>query len=143
MDYFKPDSGKWGVCMSRKWWILAGYSVLVLLLTYFVQHSVGAVRGYYLKNTGDKIVADLRNDAYKKAQLLPMRFYDSTSTGAIINRISGDSSTIQAFMLRVTQELLVQLFLLVGIVIIMFTMLNIIAFFIDNGILISTYQSAH
>lgn len=96
--------------------------VFVLLLTYFIQHSVGAVRGYYLKNTGDKIVADLRNDAYKKAQLLPMRFYDSTSTGAIINRISGDSSTIQAFMLRVTQELLVQLFLLVGIVIIMFTM---------------------
>jgi len=51
-----------------------------------------------------------------------MRFYDTTSTGSMINRISGDSSTIQAFMLRVTQEVLVQLFTLVGIVFVMFTM---------------------
>ena len=96
--------------------------VLVLLSTYLIQHGIGSVRGYYLKITGDKIVRDLRNDVYQKAQLLPMRFYDSTSTGSMINRISGDSSTIQSFMLRVTQEVLVQLFMLVGIVIIMFTM---------------------
>ena len=96
--------------------------VLVLLITHLIQHGVGIVRSYYLKISGDSIVADLRNDVYKKAQQLPMRFYDGTSTGSIINRISGDSSTIQAFMLRVTQEVLVQLFLLVGIVLIMFTM---------------------
>ncbi len=96
--------------------------VIILLATYLIQHGVGAVRDYHLKITGDKIVADLRNDVYRKAQLLPMRFYDTTSTGSMINRISGDSSTIQSFMLRVTQEVLVQLFMLVGIVIIMFTM---------------------
>lgn len=96
--------------------------VLILLLTSLIQQGVGAVRAYYLKITGDKIVADLRNDVYEKAQRLPMRFYDSTSTGSMINRIHSDSATIQAFMLRVTQEVLVQLFLLVGIVIIMFMM---------------------
>ena len=96
--------------------------VLVLLSTYLIQHGIGTIRGYHLKNTGNKIVTDLRNDVYKKAQLLPMRFYDNTSTGSMINRISGDSNTIQAFMLRVTQEVLVQLFQMIGIVIIMFTM---------------------
>lgn len=96
--------------------------VLILLATYLIQHGIGAIRDYHLKVTGDRIVADLRNDVYKKAQLLPMRFYDTTSTGSMINRISGDSSTIQSFMLRVTQEVLVQLFMLVGIVVIMFTM---------------------
>ncbi|MBO5070973.1 MAG: ABC transporter ATP-binding protein, partial [Roseburia sp.] len=69
-----------------------------------------------------RIVADLRNDVYKKAQLLPMRFYDRTSTGSVINRISGDTSTIQAFTLRVTQEVVVQFFLLIGIIVIMFAM---------------------
>lgn len=96
--------------------------VLVLLVTHFVQYGVGIIRSFYLKTTGDKIVADLRNDVYKKAQRLPMRFYDSTSTGSIINRIGGDSVTIQSFMLRVTQEVLVQLFMMVGIAIIMFSM---------------------
>ena len=96
--------------------------VLILLSTHLIRHGIGTIRGYYLKNAGNKIVTDMRNDVYRKAQLLPMRFYDSTSTGSMINRISGDSNTIQAFMLRVTQEVLVQLFQLVGIVIIMFTM---------------------
>ncbi|MBR4017558.1 MAG: ATP-binding cassette domain-containing protein [Oscillospiraceae bacterium] len=96
--------------------------VLVLLLAYLIQFGIGAVRAYYLKITGDKIVTDLRNEVYKKAQKLPMRFYDKTSTGSMINRISSDSSVIQTFILRVTQEVLVQLFLMVGIVIIMFTM---------------------
>lgn len=96
--------------------------VLILLMTKVVHYGVGIVRSYYLKICGDRIVADLRNDVYKKAQQLPMRFYDTTSTGSIINRISGDSNTIQSFMLRVTQEVLVQFFMLIGIVIIMFSM---------------------
>jgi len=96
--------------------------VAVLFSTHLIHYGVGIIRSYYLKICGDRIVADLRNDVYKKAQQLPMRFYDTTSTGSIINRISGDSSTIQAFMLRVTQEVLVQFFMLIGIVIIMFGM---------------------
>lgn len=94
--------------------------VLALLGTYLIQYGVGAVRSYLLKITGDRIVADLRNDVYEKAQHLPMRFYDRTSTGSVINRISGDTNTIQAFMLRVTQEVVVQFFQLVGIMVIMF-----------------------
>lgn len=96
--------------------------VVGLLLTYLIQYGIGAIRSYHLKITGDKIVADLRNDVYRKAQLLPMRFYDRTSTGSVINRISGDSSTLQAFMLRITQEVVVQFFLLIGIIVIMFAM---------------------
>lgn len=94
----------------------------VLLVTYLIQYGVGAIRSYLLRISGDRIVADLRNDVYKKAQQLPMRFYDRTSTGSVINRISGDTSTIQAFMLRVTQEVVVQFFLLIGIIVIMFAM---------------------
>lgn len=96
--------------------------VIVLLFTYLFQHGVGVLRAYYLRVSGDKIVLDLRNDVYKKAQKLPMRFYDRTSTGSVITRINTDSNTIRAFMMSVTQDVLVQLFLLIGIIIIMFTM---------------------
>lgn len=98
------------------------WCVLALLGTYVFQYSIGLIRGYYLKVSGQRIVTDLRNDVYEKAQRLPMRFYDQTSTGSIINRISGDSAAVEAFVLRVTQEVLVQLFLLIGIIIIMFSM---------------------
>lgn len=51
-----------------------------------------------------------------------MRFYDKTSTGSVINRISSDTANIQAFMLRITQEVVVQFFKMIGIVVVMLIM---------------------
>ncbi len=93
-----------------------------LLGVYVVQYSVGALRSYYLRVTGDKIIVDLKKDIYAKAQFLPMKFYDKTSTGSIINRINSDTAQLQNFMLRITQEAVVQFFLLIGIVVIMMVM---------------------
>ncbi len=93
--------------------------VISLVCIHVVQHMFGGIRGYMLRVSGNKIIARLRCEVYEKAQYLPMRFYDKTSTGAVINRISGDTATIQAFMLRITQEVVVQFFTLIGIVIVM------------------------
>lgn len=96
--------------------------VAFLFGTYLVQYLLSAVRGALLRRAGDSIVADLRNDVFEKAQHLPMKFYDKTSTGSVINRISSDTNNLQAFILRITQEVVTQLFLLIGIVVIMITM---------------------
>lgn len=93
--------------------------VLALFGSYVIIYVVNGFRGYMLRVAGDRIVKDLRNDVYEKAQKLPMSFYDKTSTGAVINRISGDTSTLQSFMLRISQEVVVQFFLLIGIIVIM------------------------
>ena len=37
-----------------------------------IRHGLGAVRGYYLRKAGDRIVKDLRDDVYEHAQHLPM-----------------------------------------------------------------------
>ncbi len=98
------------------------FLVSALLGVYALQHGIGALRGYMMRIAGDRIVTSLRNDIYEKAQYLPLNFYDKTSTGSVISRISGDTSTLQGFMLRVTQEAVIQFFLMVGIVIIMFAL---------------------
>lgn len=95
---------------------------MFLIGIYVVRYAISGVRGYILRVSGDRIVARLRDDVYEKAQYLPMRFYDKTSTGAVINRISGDCNTLQSFMLRVTQEVLVEFFKLIGIIVIMLMM---------------------
>ncbi|MBQ7170912.1 MAG: ABC transporter ATP-binding protein [Clostridia bacterium] len=96
--------------------------VALLFGAHLLQHLLGIVRSYFLRKCGDSIVKEFRADIYAKAQYLPMRFYDSTSTGSVINRISGDTSTLQAFMLRITQEVVVQFFQLIGIIVIMLSM---------------------
>ena len=93
--------------------------IACLFSTYILQYGIGIIRAYLMRTVGDKAVAMLRNDIYLKAQYLPMKFYDKTSTGAVINRIAGDSATLQQFMLRITQEAVVHAFQLVGIIIIM------------------------
>ncbi|MBP5207498.1 MAG: ABC transporter ATP-binding protein [Clostridia bacterium] len=94
--------------------------VLMLFGSYIVGTLLNGFRNFILRISGDRIVRYLRNDVYEKAQHLPMKFYDKTSTGSVINRISGDTNTLQAFMLRISQEIVVQAFMLVGIIIIMF-----------------------
>ena len=101
---------------------MLGYVALFLVSMHVVRYVLAAWRGYILRMSGDRIVAAIRNDVYQKAQHLPMRFYDKTSTGSVINRVSGDSSTLQAFMLRMSQEVIVQFFKLIGIIIIMLVM---------------------
>lgn len=96
--------------------------VLTLFCIYIVQYSIGAVRGHLMRVAGHRTVTRLRNDIYAKAQYLPMTFYDKTSTGSVISRVSGDTNTLQAFMLRITQEAVVQVFLMVGIIVIMFVL---------------------
>ena len=95
---------------------------MFLVLLHVVRYVLAAMRGYMLRKCGNRIVTSIRNDVYYKAQHLPMRFYDKTSTGSVIQRISNDSSTLQAFMLRISQEVIVQFFKLVGIIIIMLVM---------------------
>ena len=98
---------------------MLGAVVLLLIAVHLIHYSVSGVRGYILRICGNKIVARIRCEVYEKAQHLPMRFYDKTSTGSVINRISGDTATIQSFMIRITQEVVVQFFKLIGIVLVM------------------------
>ena len=93
-----------------------------LLFTYILQFGMGIVRAYLMRVIGNKAVLALRNDIYRKAQHLPMRFYDKTSTGAVINRIANDCGNLQQFMLRITQEAVVHFFQLIGIIIIMLSL---------------------
>jgi len=96
--------------------------VLALLGVYVVQFSIGGVRSYFLRIAGARMVVNLRKDIYARAQYLPMRFFDKTSTGAVINRIHGDTLVLQQFILRITQEAVVRLFLMIGLIVIMFAM---------------------
>ncbi len=93
--------------------------IIILLVVYILQYTVSAFRSYLLRLTGDKIVIGIKKDIYAKAQFLPMSFYDKTSTGSVINRVTSDAAAIQNFVLKISQEAVVQFFTLIGILVIM------------------------
>ncbi|MBO5305920.1 MAG: hypothetical protein J6B12_04070, partial [Clostridia bacterium] len=104
---------------SKQMLITIGIWLAVLQI---VRHGLGMWRAYVMRKCSTGIVKRLRDDVYKHTQYLPMSFYDKTSTGSVINRISGDSSTLQTFMLRITQDAVVEFFRMIGIVVIMLIM---------------------
>ena len=98
-------------------------SVLMMLMTvYIVNYVINGFRSYKLRLTGDRMVLSLKKDIYAKAQYLPLSFYDKISTGSVINRVNSDASVIQQFIMKISQEAVVQAFTLVGLVVIMFGM---------------------
>ncbi len=98
-------------------------AVLVALLgIYIFQYVMNGFRSYQLRLAGDRITLNLKKDIYEKAQYLPLGFYDKISTGSVINRVNSDAGVIQTFIMKITQEAVVQAFTLVGLVIIMFSM---------------------
>ena len=98
-------------------------TVLVALLgIYILQYVMNGFRSYKLRLAGDRITLNLKKDIYEKAQYLPLGFYDKISTGSVINRVNSDAGVIQTFIMKITQEAVVQAFTLVGLVIIMFSM---------------------
>ena len=93
--------------------------ILLLVGVYVLQYTVSALRAYLLRMTGNRFIIDMKKDIYARAQHLPMSFYDKTSTGSVINRINGDTAMIQNFVLRITQDAVVQFFTMIGILVIM------------------------
>ncbi len=100
-----------------------------LLLVYVLQYVITGIRTYRLRITGDRITMNLKKDIYEKAQYLPMSFYDKISTGSVINRVNSDAGVIQTFIMKISQEAVVQAFTLIGLIIIMFSMSPKLALF--------------
>ena len=96
--------------------------ILLLVSVYVVQYAVNGLRAYKLRLTGNRIIMGIKKDIYAKAQYLPMSFYDKISTGSVINRVNSDASVIQSFVMKISQEAIVQAFTLIGLIIIMLSM---------------------
>lgn len=96
--------------------------VVFLCSLYIVQYAITGFRQYRLRVASDGIITGLKKDIFAKAQFLPMKFYDKTSTGSVINRVNSDTATVQNFILKITQEAIVQFFTMVGIIVIMFSL---------------------
>ena len=99
--------------------------VIMLVCVHVLHYILFGIRSYILRSSGNKIIARLRSDVYKKAQFLPMRFYDKTSTGSVINRISSDTAVIQ----RCSYDVPIYAFKLVAPVIIMMSINPILTLF--------------
>ncbi len=83
----------------QDWLSNSRWSVDFILLLLFIQLAVqmffSFMRIYTLTEVGEKSLADLRKDVFKKIVSMPMRFFSERRVGELSSRISSDLSQIQ------------------------------------------------
>lgn len=95
---------------------------LVLAMTgVFVARAIFTwTRSYLLAYLGQRVVADIRFMTYRHLQQLSIGFYDRRQTGQLMSRLTHDTSHIQEFVGDALQEIIIQAFTVVLIMIILF-----------------------
>ncbi|MGD9518395.1 MAG: ABC transporter ATP-binding protein [Armatimonadota bacterium] len=100
--------------------LLLGYLVLSLVMSYVLMAVTGAFQGWLSALLGNQITHNIRCMLYKHLQCLSLRFYDERQLGGVISRVNQDTSQLQSFLVRGSQDLALNVMLIVGIGIMLF-----------------------
>ncbi len=96
--------------------------ISVLFFVFLIRSLFQGFREHILQMLGNRIIFDIRTETFSKLKYLPVRYYDSHSTGQILARVNNDTERIRQFIIQATQEVLVQMLTLIGIGVIVFMM---------------------
>mgnify|MGYP005847867627 CR=1 FL=1 len=96
--------------------LLAGVYVLILLL----QLLFGFGQVYILQLTGQRIMYDMRAQIFKHLMRLPIKFFDRNPVGRLVTRATNDVAAINEMYTAVLVNLFRDVFLILGILVVMF-----------------------
>jgi ATP-binding cassette, subfamily B, bacterial MsbA len=92
--------------------------ILLVLVVYILQATFGFFRTYLCTRVGDQVVADLRRQVYRHLLALPVQFFAERRIGELTSRLSADVTVVYMVASSGLLELLRQLLVLSGGVVI-------------------------
>lgn len=98
-----------------------GSILLLLVAVYLVSAGFSWVTQYVMAGISQKTVYKLRRDVDRKLSRLPLRFYDGTSRGDILSRITNDMDNISTTLQQSLTQLITSVTTILGILIMMLT----------------------
>ncbi len=101
--------------LSSLYWISAIY-----VGVYVASWAVGCIQTYLRFWLGQKLVLDLRMDMFRNLQQLSMSFYDKRHVGRIMSRVTNDVETLNEFLTSGVEIAIGDIFILVGVVAVLF-----------------------
>lgn len=99
-------------------------SMVRLGIILFVIMTIGFIfnyaQAYLLQYTGQRIVFDIRQHLFEHLQRLALAFFDGNPVGRLITRVTNDTQNLHEMYTAVLVNLFKDIFMVVGIVIVMF-----------------------
>lgn len=95
---------------------LGGMLFLVLSVGFLLNYA----QVYLLQYTGQRIVFDIRQELFTHIQSLSLAFFDGNPVGRLVTRVTNDTQNLHEMYTAVLVNLFKDVFMVVGIVIVMF-----------------------
>ncbi|WLR43232.1 ABC transporter ATP-binding protein [Bacillus carboniphilus] len=115
-----------GIYILEKAIIEKNQSLLIMLLffisgLYLINYVANFLRIRWMNQLGQNVIYDLRQHLFSHVQSLSHRFFDQRSAGSILVRIMNDINSLQELFTSGVINLLMDIFLLLGIFVILFS----------------------
>ncbi len=113
---------------------------IMLFIIYGLSFLFSTTQGFIISSVTGKYTRDLRTHISNKLNNIPLKYFDRNTTGDILSRVSNDVDVVSQSLNQSLGTLFSSIFLLIGVVIMMFvtnvimTITALIACFIGFGI---------
>ena len=97
-------------------WVMVG----VIAFMYVISYIGNTLRIKYMNKLGQLVIFDMRKKLFNHIQRLSHRFFDQRSAGSILVRITNDVNSLQDLFTNGVINLLMDLIMLIGIVVLLF-----------------------
>lgn len=101
--------------------IAIGNIILILLALYVASALFSFIQGFIMSGVSNKISYKFRDDLSKKINRLPMKYFDKTSHGDILSRVTNDVDTLSQSLNQSLAQIISSVMMLIGVLIMMFT----------------------
>lgn len=101
--------------------------LLTVLSLYVVSSVFNWIQGYVMTGVTENVTYTLRKKMLDKIDNMPMKYFESHTTGEVLSRISNDIDTLGSSLSQSFSQLLNSVITMIGIAIIMFSMNWILA----------------
>jgi len=96
-----------------------GGILLEVLIIYIVSAAFGFIQGWIMANISTNVAYRLRRDISEKINHLRLKYYDETTQGEVLSRITNDIDTINQTLSQSLTQIITSVVTVVGIVIMM------------------------
>jgi ABC-type multidrug transport system fused ATPase/permease subunit len=99
---------------------LAEIAALAVIVIAILNAAASYLANYLTESVGQWVANDLRMRTYHHLQYLSLRYYDTHQSGVLLSTITADVLTIQNFASSATLGILVDMFTILGMLVVMF-----------------------
>ncbi len=93
---------------------------LIIVILYFLKGFASYMQTRLMQYIGLRIIADLRNELYRKIQMQSLSFFSRFPTGVLMSRITNDVATIQGAVSEAVTSLFKDSFTIMGLTFVIF-----------------------